>query len=365
MLYAASSRRRKVRIQRQASARADSKRSLIEHESSNENSSRARPASGQSAVGSHATQRPTSAASISSQKNRPGSAISIGSLPNRPISTASVSSPNSRPASTISLSSQKARPTSATSILSQGNGPIVGNSPSQRRSVRKPFQIANPINGLRRISFPSLFKTNKTSKETKPPTITVEESSNNASSAKKKGGRQINPKDFVLAERERVNEIKELMESKDYDAALSNLMSDTDEDLHYFNQVKREALGNRHDEAFLRKHGSLHERPAPAEEPNTCIWMGVNDFGHSLRCRNKCLYHPNECVTDPLGVERPKPLDYCVYHVKYCVDTDNHAVPIKVRIPNDMGLCNQCFVLRNGHPPEALLRVPGTRRKLG
>ena len=217
------------------------------------------------------------------------------------------------------------------------------------------------MNRLRRVSLASCFRKNRIDKKTTSH-IAVEESSD-ASTTKKKG--RINPKDFVLAERERVDEIKELIDSKQYDAALSNLMSDTDADLHYFNQVKSEALGEQHIEAFSRKHGKLHERPAPAEEPNTCIWMGVNDFSHSLRCHNKCLYHPNERVTDQLGVERPKPLDYCVYHVKYCVNTDNHTVSVKVKILNEMALCNECFVLRNGHPPKALLRVPGTRRKRG
>lgn len=173
-------------------------------------------------------------------------------------------------------------------------------------------------------------------------------------------------RDALTAERTRVDEIKELMDSKDYEAALLNMMSDTDEDLHYFNHIKNEALGEEHNEAFISRHGKLldfEERPVPTVDPNICLWSGTNDFGHTLKCHNNCLMHPIERVVDQLGVERPKPLDFCVYHTKYCVRTDNHTIPVRIRIPNEMGLCNECFVLQNGQKPKALLRIPGTRRK--
>lgn len=190
----------------------------------------------------------------------------------------------------------------------------------------------------------------------------TKESVNKPLSATKKKGK-VNPKHCVLAERERVNEVKKLIESKKYDEALFSLMSDTDADFHYFNKVKSEVLGKQHDDAFARKHGKLFERPPPVETPNTCVWSGVNDFGHPLRCHNKCLYHPVEKVTGPLGLERPKQMDYCEYHVKYCVNTNKHRVPMKIRIENEFALCNECFLLRNGETPKELLRVPGTRRK--
>jgi len=226
-----------------------------------------------------------------------------------------------------------------------------------------PFPRGKPLNRLRKIS--SCLKKSSTAlrrPKANSNDSATEESGNASPSATKKKGK-INPRDCVLAERERVDEIKKLIESKQYDEALSNLMSDTDADFHYFNKVKSEVLGKKHDADFSRKHGKLFERPPTAETANTCVWSGVNDFGHPLRCHNKCLCHPVEKVTDPLGVERPKQLDYCVYHVKYCVNTDNHRVPMKIRIENKMALCNECFLLKNGHPPKELLRVPGTRRK--
>lgn len=311
-----------MRIQRQASQKAELLRSLNENESTKESSE---------AGGSRATQRPASAASNLSQ--RPGSAISISSQKDTQGSAITVSSKKKRHGSTICQKKDS-----------------FGSPPRNERS-RHSFLVGNPINTLRRISRACYGRKAKDATSTD---VAVEVSSD-ASSAKKKGGRQINPKDYVLAERERVNEIKELIDAEDYEAALTNLMSDTDEDMHYFNKVKSETLGKRHDDAFARKHGKLYERPAPVEEPSTCcIWMGKNDFGHSLRCHNKCLF--------PALRKNGRPLDYCVYHVRYCVNTENHVVPMKVRLPNDVGLCNECYVLRFGHPPKALSRVPGTRR---
>jgi hypothetical protein len=169
-------------------------------------------------------------------------------------------------------------------------------------------------------------------------------------------------KSYLLAEKARVEAIKALMTSKDYNAALSKLMSDTNEDLHYFNRIKGEAQGERHLESFSRKHGNLldfEERPPPVEQLNTCIWSGEDDKGNQLRCQNTCLYHPG----DNLGVEQPKSLNHCVFHVKYCINADKHAIPTKIRIANNLGLCNECFILRNSCPPKALDEIPGIVRQ--
>lgn len=168
-------------------------------------------------------------------------------------------------------------------------------------------------------------------------------------------------KTSLLAEKARVETIKALMTSKDYSAALSELMSDANEDLHYFNRIKGEAQGDQHLESFSRKHGNLldfEERPPPTKQLNTCIWSGGDDKGNKLRCQNTCLYHPG----DNIGVEQPKSLNHCVYHVKYCINADKHAIPTKIRIANKLGLCNECFILRNSCPPKALDEIPGIVR---
>ena len=174
-------------------------------------------------------------------------------------------------------------------------------------------------------------------------------------------------KERITAESKRVDAIKQLLESHQYNAALIALREDTPEDLHYFNRIKGEAQGIRHFEKFndhKKKHGRLfdfEDRPAPIDEPTFCIWSGYNDFGHPLRCHNQCLKQP----INQLGKTRSKPLHFCVYHTQYCLNTASHSIPMKIRTPNDQALCNECYIQRNGHPPVALLRIPGTRRKRG
>lgn len=174
-------------------------------------------------------------------------------------------------------------------------------------------------------------------------------------------------KERITAESKRVDAIKQLLESHQYNAALAALRDDTSEDLHYFNRIKGEVQGIRHFEKFddhKKKHGQLRDfedRPTPIDVPTCCIWSGFNDFGHPLRCHNQCLKQP----INQLGKTRAKPLHFCVYHTQYCVNTTSHSVPMKIRTPNDQAFCNECYIQRNGHPPVAMLRIPGTRRKRG
>ena len=167
---------------------------------------------------------------------------------------------------------------------------------------------------------------------------------------------------YLLAEKERVEAVRVLMNSKDYTAALSNLMADSNNDLHYFNRIKGEVQGEQHLESFSRKHGKLvdfEERPSPVKQLNICTWSGEDEMGHPLRCQNTCLYPPDG---NP-GVEQPKSVNCCVYHVKYCVNTEKHAIPMKIRKANNCGLCNECFILRNSCPPKDLDEIPGIVRR--
>jgi hypothetical protein len=186
-----------------------------------------------------------------------------------------------------------------------------------------------------------------------------------ASTAVAKPNKQLLPEDFVKEENERINDIKKLIDAKYYNAALKSLMADTDGDLHYFNKVKREAENTKHDASFDRRHGKLKcsvaSKVAPERE---CLWHGQTDRGFPLRCHNKCINHSHETTTDHLGVSCPRPLDFCAYHVKYCVETINHSdLPVRIRVPNEHALCNECFILKTMQQPPILQRVPGTRRK--
>ncbi len=169
-------------------------------------------------------------------------------------------------------------------------------------------------------------------------------------------------KTHLLAEKHRVDEIKTLMASNNYDAALGQLLSDTDKDLHYFNRIKGEFQGKRHLDSFSKKHGKLlhfDERPPPNIQHSICIWSGEDAMGNQLRCLNKCIYHPGEKI----GVEQPKSLNFCVYHVKYCVNTAKHSIPMRIRTANNLALCNECFIQCKSCPPMTLGETPGTVSK--
>ena len=223
----------------------------------------------------------------------------------------------------------------------------MNNTPTKSR-LSLALQRLNP---LRRFS---LFEDkDKTAKER-----------NHVITSPSKKNTPTNPKDDIMAEIQRVKNIKEMIDAKDHVSALNEMMLDTHEDLHYFNKVKLASMAEQHEVHFAKKHGKLldfESRPPPIQEHNICIWSGKNDYGHPLRCHNKCLYHPVETVTD-LGVDHPKQMSFCVYHVRYCVNTTKHEIPMKIRTANEDSLCNECYTLRYNQPPKALLRIPGTRR---
>jgi hypothetical protein len=90
------------------------------------------------------------------------------------------------------------------------------------------------------------------------------------------------------------------------------------------------------------------------EEPTLWLWNGVDDSGRPLQYHNQCMKRP----INQLGKEQSKPLNFIVYHAQYCLkNAAIHLIPIK------KALCDECFIQRNCHPPTALMRIPGTRRK--
>ena len=224
---------------------------------------------------------------------------------------------------------------------------VITSTTSTNNSTRRPSL-------LRRLSN-RFFKKSHKKEALKLSADEQEQSSSGVvTSPSKKKSAPTTPLDDVLAERGRVDEIRELIIKEDFDTALAALLSDTDEDLCYFNKVKSDSLGDEHFDTFSNKHGRLldyEDRPPPIEECRICLWCG----SHTLRCHNQCIHHPIETVTDQLGVEHPKQMEFCSYHVKFCVNTTKHDIPVRIRIPNEDSLCNE--------PPKCLVRVPGTRRK--
>lgn len=237
---------------------------------------------------------------------------------------------------------------------------VITSTTSTNISTRQPR-----LSLLRRLS--NRFFKSRRKKEAPAASADEQEQSPSGvvTSPSKKKAAPTTPLDDVLAERERIDEVRKLILAEDFNTALAALLSDTDEDLCYFNKVKADSLGDEHFDTFSNKHGKLldyEDRPPPIEDCRICLWCGTND-GHALRCHNQCIYHPIETVTDQLGVEHPKRMEFCSFHMKFCVNTTKHDVPVRIRIPNEDSLCNECYILQNNKPPKCLMRVPGTRRK--
>ena len=171
----------------------------------------------------------------------------------------------------------------------------------------------------------------------------------------------------LLAEKERVEDLRALIDGGSPGRALCELVGDTDNDLHYFNRLRSEMDPDGQSAAFERRHGKLidfEQRPKEVPKANRCMWVEARG-STVLHCHNPCLFHPILRVRGHLGVEHPKQMKFCIYHVKHCVQTDRHTIDVRVLTPNEHGLCNECHCIRFGVPPEKLVRVcvPGTRRK--
>ncbi len=158
--------------------------------------------------------------------------------------------------------------------------------------------------------------------------------------------------DSIIAERNRLDYIKQQIDDHDFDGAFRSLLSDSSADLHYFNGVKSE-VDPMHEAAFSQQHGNLIDFTVPRDTlpPKDCCWVGQGYRNKRYRCHNPSL------------VKNGKEMSVCSYHAKFCINDKSHPdVPVKISCRNEKALCNECFVLAYGHPPKALKRIPGTRK---
>ena len=177
--------------------------------------------------------------------------------------------------------------------------------------------------------------------------------------------------------------------------ALDKLMSETNNDFHYFNRLMqtkmkevdkdgkpkyvqpepkrnpfRDAAGGKNrvkkavkkpyqmiDEAALKsfetlsgagKKGTDIEGYNPADEEASCSWRGKSSNGEWLKCTNLRQRHPYLVVYKPSGEETPKILKYCGYHQPKCIDIDVHEAEgdpplLDPSNANMYGYCNLCL----------------------
>ena len=189
----------------------------------------------------------------------------------------------------------------------------------------------------------------------------------------KKTLKKVNRPTFFRLEKERVREIQTLVNKRQHSAALKQLLQDTDAEnpVQYYNKIRNvengEKFGSEIKERTNIKESTNSGSNLPKDDQcaEKCGWTGFNRKYDQLSCENNVFSHPWKQVLNVCGQIEPVKSDFCAYHQKYCIDEDNFHEGAKVRIvvPNEFGLCSECFVLKVGSAPLELRRFPGLRRK--
>ena len=107
----------------------------------------------------------------------------------------------------------------------------------------------------------------------------------------------------------------------------------------------------------IQEDGGYH-----SDDP--CSWQGFNPRGIPSFCKNTAIRHPWKSYVNAYGHNKVSKTGLCVYHQKYCIDKDKRHTKnlARIMLPNKDGLCNECYVLKNGSPPPALFHSPGVHR---
>ncbi|EJK76530.1 hypothetical protein THAOC_01702 [Thalassiosira oceanica] len=83
----------------------------------------------------------------------------------------------------------------------------------------------------------------------------------------------------LLAEKERVEELRGLIDGDSPGRALGELLGDTDNDLHYWNHLRWEIDPDGQSAAFERRHGKLIDfEQRPKEIPKANRWRLVSAY---------------------------------------------------------------------------------------
>lgn len=93
-----------------------------------------------------------------------------------------------------------------------------------------------------------------------------------------------------------------------------------------------------------------------------CAWTYRDAAtGKRLICHNKRMEHPTRRVTDAFGAVMPDILKFCAYHTECCVG-EHETLVHAVTTPNELALCNHCYVRATSKAPNSSLTkhsVPG------
>mmetsp|Transcript_4314 Transcript_4314/g.8266 ORF Transcript_4314/g.8266 Transcript_4314/m.8266 type:complete len:979 (+) Transcript_4314:2862-5798(+) len=185
-----------------------------------------------------------------------------------------------------------------------------------------------------------------------------------------------NRRTILKKEKERVVFLQGLIKSDRHREALRELVSDTtvENPIQYYNKIQYEqqlngllsssntstTVASRNEEkSFIN---------APTESLRTCKWSELNNKGIEMKCSNVVISLPWRNTREGVFSEATVYLsNFCEYHQKFCLDVDKRHQNLlkRIVIPNEIGLCSDCYVLKTGKPPLKLDHCPGLRRKHG
>jgi hypothetical protein len=179
---------------------------------------------------------------------------------------------------------------------------------------------------------------------------------------------------FFKKEKERVDFLQDLVNNNRHREALRELVSDTtvENPIQYYNRLhyNEQQSGvvsspNTSTEVTSRINEKAYTK-TQIESVRKCKWSGLNKNGIEMKCDNAVISLPWKNTNEGVFSEATLYLsNFCEYHQKFCIDVSKrHENKLKrIVIPNELGLCSDCYVLKTGNAPRKCDRYPGLKRK--
>lgn len=179
---------------------------------------------------------------------------------------------------------------------------------------------------------------------------------------------------FFKKEKERVDFLQNLINSNRHREALRELVSDTtvENPIQYYNRLhhnQQQSGVASSSNTSTEVTSGINEKAstkAPIESVRKCKWSGLNKNGIEMKCDNVVISLPWKNTSEGVFSEANLYLsNFCEYHQKFCIDVSKrHENKLKrIVIPNELGLCSDCYVLKTGNAPRKCDRYPGLKRK--
>lgn len=197
---------------------------------------------------------------------------------------------------------------------------------------------------------------------------------------------------FWKKEQERVEYLQNLVNNHQHREALRQIVSDTtvENPIQYFNKIREEEtrksqntvtaiapstkfektteIGTDTDDKINQSTSSITTTLATGSKVSKkCKWSGLNSKQYEMVCTNPAIplprkHHNNDKYPRQTTVYMS---NFCQYHQKYCIDVDqrHERAMNRIVIPNELGLCSNCYVLKVGRAPVMRDRYPGLKRK--